>query len=68
MQTFNQSLATAYHKRQITLDCALQRSSNTDELKELIERGAGLNTGPKSQTHPSPYAQVRPVGSRPTAR
>lgn len=68
MQTFNQALATAYHKRQITLDCALQRSSNTDELKELIERGSGLNTGPKSQTHPSPYAQVRPVGSRPTAR
>jgi twitching motility protein PilT len=68
MQTFNQALATAYHKRQITLDCALQRSSNTDELKELIERGAGLNTGPKTQAHPSPYAQGRPVGSRPTAR
>ncbi len=68
MQTFNQALATAYHKRQITLDCALQRSSNTDELKELIERGSGLNTGSKSQPHPSPYAQVRPVGSRPTAR
>ncbi|HEV7395358.1 MAG TPA: type IV pilus twitching motility protein PilT [Pyrinomonadaceae bacterium] len=68
MQTFNQALASAYHKRQITLDCALQRSSNTDELKELIERGSGLNTGPKSQSHASPYAQVRPVGSRPTAR
>src|SRR4051794_4502468 len=68
MQTFNQALATAYHKRQITLDCALQRSSNTDELKELIERGAGLNTGPKAQPHPSPYAQGRPIGSRPTAR
>lgn len=68
MQTFNQALATAYHKRQITLDCALQRSSNTDELKELIERGSGLNSGAKPATHPSPYAQVRPVGSRPTAR
>jgi twitching motility protein PilT len=67
MQTFNQALATAYHKRQITLDCALQRSSNVDELKELIERGAGLNTGPKAQ-HPSPYSQVRPVGSRPSVR
>ncbi|MCU1268417.1 MAG: pilus retraction protein PilT [Acidobacteria bacterium] len=67
MQTFNQTLATLYHRRQITLDCALQRSSNTDELKELIERGSGLNTGPKPN-HPSPYAQVRPVGSRPTAR
>ena len=45
MQTFNQALATLYHKRQITLDTALQRSSNVDELRELIERGAGLNTG-----------------------
>ncbi|HXD31576.1 MAG TPA: type IV pilus twitching motility protein PilT [Pyrinomonadaceae bacterium] len=70
MQTFNQALATAYHKRQITLDCALQRSSNTDELKELIERGSGLNAAskPTPGNHPSPYAQVRPVGSRPTAR
>ena len=37
MQTFNQALATLYHKRQITLDTALQRSSNVDELKELID-------------------------------
>ena len=48
MQTFNQALATLYHKRQITLDTALQRSSNVDELRELIDRGSGLNTGPKS--------------------
>ena len=68
MQTFNQTLATLYHKRQISLDTALQRSSNTDELKELIERGSGLNTGNQQGTHPSPYAQGRPVGSRPTAR
>jgi twitching motility protein PilT len=71
MQTFNQSLATLYHKRQITLDVAMQRSSNTDELKELIDRGSGLNTGngngfgPKPGTHPSPYAQARPIGARP---
>ncbi len=45
MQTFNQALATLYHKRQITADIALQRSSNVDELKELMDRGAGLNTG-----------------------
>src|SRR5918911_1173604 len=71
MQTFNQSLATLYHKRQITLDVAMQRSSNTDELRELIERGSGLNTGngngsmQKPGAHPSPYAQPRPVGVRP---
>jgi twitching motility protein PilT len=69
MQTFNQTLATLYQKRQISLDTALQRSSNTDELKELIERGSGLNTGHNNKApHPSPYAQGRPVGGRPTAR
>ena len=68
MQTFNQALATLYHKRQITLDTALQRSSNVDELRELIDRGSGLNTGnkPSGAGHPSPYAQPRPVGARPT--
>jgi twitching motility protein PilT len=66
MQTFNQALASLYHTRKITLDTALQRSSNVDELRELIDRGAGLNTGANKQ-HPSPYAQPRPIGSRPTA-
>ena len=81
MQTFNQALATLYHKRLITLELAMQRSSNTDELKELIDRGSGLNTGgavpgggapggprPTQGQHPSPYAQPRPVGSRPSPR
>ena len=74
MQTFNQSLATLYHKRVITIDVAMQRSSNTDELKELIERGSGLNTGngngsgSKPGGHPSPYAQPRPIGTRPGVR
>jgi len=65
MQTFNQALATLYHKRQITLDTALQRSSNIDELRELIDRGAGVNTGNGGKPHASPYAQGRPVGVRP---
>jgi len=73
MQTFNQALASLYHKRQITLDVAMQRSSNSEELKELIDRGAGINPGnggapPKPGMHPSPYAQGRPVGARPDAR
>jgi twitching motility protein PilT len=77
MQTFNQSLATLYHTKQITLETAMQRTSNPDELKDLIERGAGLNqsygggaTKPPmpGNGHPSPYAQGRPVGSRPPAR
>jgi len=73
MQTFNQALATLYHKRSISLDTALQRSSNVDELKELIDRGSGLNSpgpngGGKPPAHPSPYAQPRPIGVRPTAK
>ncbi len=76
MQTFNQSLATLYHKRLVSHDLAMQRSSNTDELRDLIEHGAGINTGGNSQngahtttrpgTHPSPYAQARPIGARTT--
>lgn len=72
MQTFNQSLATLYHKRLITLETAMQRSSNPEELKELIERGAGVNqsyTGVgKPMGQGSPYLQGRPIGQRPTVR
>ncbi len=74
MQTFNQALASLYHKRQITLEAAMQRTSNADELKELIERGSGVNqsyggqTRPAPGNHASPYAQGRPVGQRPPAR
>jgi len=42
MQTFNQALATAYFQKQITLEVATMRSSNQDELQEMIARGAGL--------------------------
>src|SRR3954468_7432787 len=44
MQTFNQSLATLFFQKQITMEVALARSSNADELQEMINRGAGLNT------------------------
>src|SRR5471030_36438 len=39
MQTFNQSLANTYLAKQITLDVALARSSNADELQDMINRG-----------------------------
>jgi len=42
MQTFNQSLATAYFQKLIALDTAIARSSNQDELQEMIARGAGV--------------------------
>jgi twitching motility protein PilT len=72
MQTFNQALTTLYLKKSITLDVAMQRSSNPDELKELIERGSGLNQAyggqGKPTVHPSPYAQGRSPGQRPPVR
>ncbi len=76
MQTFNQALASLYQKRQITLDVAMARSSNADELKDLIERGSGVNQSYTGQAKPnvggatagSPYAQGRPVGQRPPVR
>lgn len=47
MQTFNQSLASLYFKKQITLEMAMARSSNADELQDLINRGAAaLQTPP----------------------
>lgn len=41
MQTFNQSLATLYFRKLITLETALSISSLSDELQEMISRGAG---------------------------
>ena len=40
MQTFNQSLATLYFQKQITIETAMLRSSMPDELQEMINRGA----------------------------
>src|ERR1044072_8841635 len=43
MQTFNPSLATLYSTKQISLQTALEMSSNPDELQDMINRGAGLS-------------------------
>jgi twitching motility protein PilT len=45
MQTANQSLATLYMKKLITLETALEKSSNRDELQDMINRGAGVVAG-----------------------
>jgi twitching motility protein PilT len=45
MQTMNQSLASLYLARQITLDTALSASSLRDELQEMIQRGTGVVAG-----------------------
>ena len=45
MQTANQSLASLYMKRLITLETALMSSSNRDELQDMINRGVGVVAG-----------------------
>jgi twitching motility protein PilT len=45
MQTFNQGLANAYFQKLITLDMALSRSSNPDELQDMINRGVSSPAG-----------------------
>jgi len=47
MQTFNQALATLYFQKQITLQTALLRSHNADELQDMINRGVGLTQPPR---------------------
>jgi twitching motility protein PilT len=50
MQTFNQALATLYHKRMISLQTALAYSSYPDELQDMINRGVGtVNTTPEAR-------------------
>src|SRR3974390_2623554 len=59
MQTFNQGLANAYFNKIITLDMAISRSSNPDELQDMINRGVA--TTPSSGRSP---AGKSPVGAR----
>ena len=56
MQTMNQCLATLYQRKQVTLESALEKSSNRDELQDLISRGVGVVAGAGLQ-------RPRPVGA-----
>jgi twitching motility protein PilT len=46
MITFNQSLSNLYFKRLITLEDALGRSSDVEELKQIIEKGGTPTRAP----------------------
>ena len=63
MQTMNQSLASLYLTKQISLDTAISASSMKDELQEMINRGAGVVGGP-----PRPGMTPRPVAGGPVRR
>jgi twitching motility protein PilT len=68
MQTFNQSLASLYFKKQITLELALSRSSNPDELQDLINRGAAaMQTPPLGGQPPGRPGHTPGPGARPMA-
>jgi twitching motility protein PilT len=56
MQTFNQSLNMLYQQRLISLEVALARSSNADELQDMINRGAPIASG---QRAPAPYGATK---------
>ena len=45
MQTANQSLASLFQKKLITLESALEKSSNRDELQDMIKRRVGVVAG-----------------------
>ncbi|HEX2460208.1 MAG TPA: type IV pilus twitching motility protein PilT [Vicinamibacterales bacterium] len=45
MQTANQSLASLYQKKLVTLESAISASSNRDELQDMINRGVGVVAG-----------------------
>jgi twitching motility protein PilT len=64
MQTFNQSLASLYFAKQITLQMALGRSSNADELQDMINRGAGLINQPAASPVAAAAGARRPGDRR----
>jgi twitching motility protein PilT len=56
MQTFNQSLFALYQQRAVNLETAMARSSNADELQDMISRGAPVAAG---QRPPAPYVPAK---------
>ncbi len=56
MQTFNQSLYTLFQQRVINMETALARSSNVDELQDMINRGVPTAGGQRPAT---PYAPAK---------
>ena len=63
MQTLNQSLASLYRKRDVTLETAVAISSNPDELLDLVGRGRNP-VRPGGRAMPEERDAVAAVGSQ----
>ena len=61
MQTMNQSIASLYFKRLITIETAMTASSNREELQDMINRGVGVVAG-------AGLARAGAAGARPIQR
>jgi twitching motility protein PilT len=64
MQTANQSIASLYLHRQITLETAMAASANRDELQDMINRGVGVVAGAGVAGRVSPRPGPTPVPPR----
>jgi len=51
MQTFNQALYSLYSQRLVSLETALSRSSNVDELQDMIDRGSAASAVGQQASH-----------------
>lgn len=61
MQTLNNALTDLVVRRKITLEMALSRSQNPDELNDLIERRSTEGRGPRQGSDPSGTGLPRPM-------
>jgi twitching motility protein PilT len=61
MQTFNQSLASLLTRKLITAEDAYARSSDPDELRNILSTGGGANL-PGHQMPPGGGGSLRPPG------
>ena len=58
MQTMNQSLATLVKLRRTSMEAAMSASSMPDELRDLVQRGAGVVAG-AGMTRPMRHPPLR---------
>jgi twitching motility protein PilT len=64
MQTANQSIASLYLQRQISMETAMAASANRDELQDMINRGVGVVAGAGVAGRVTPRPGPTPVPPR----